>query len=136
MRILRSIVGLVVLMTLGLTLVAPDAQAVDAHLTARLHGSPRFAVVTAHSNYERTSTHRAVEVRMSGATRLAGWKVVVYVNFTRVGTMLVSFTGHAQRVWDTDNGQSVPIARVGDPVRIRSLRRAFIASGTYFRAGS
>jgi hypothetical protein len=35
MRILRSIVGLGVLMTLGLTLVAPDAQAVDAHLTAR-----------------------------------------------------------------------------------------------------
>lgn len=136
MRILRSIVGLVVLMTLGLTLVAPDAQAVDAHLAARLHGSPRFAVVTARSNYERTSTHRAVEVRMSGATRLAGWKVVVYVNFTRVGTMLVSFTGHAQRVWDTDNGQSVPIARVGDPVRIRSLRRAFIASGTYIRAVS
>jgi hypothetical protein len=50
MRILRSIVGLVVLMTLGLALVAPDAQAVDAHLAARLHGSPRFAVVTGHSD--------------------------------------------------------------------------------------
>ncbi|MDP9299344.1 MAG: hypothetical protein M3P43_00365 [Actinomycetota bacterium] len=92
--------------------------------------------MTGHSDYERTSTHRAVEVRMSGATRLAGRTVVVFVNFTRVGTMLVSFSGHAQRVWDTDNGQSVPIARVGDPVRIRSLKRAFIASGSYHRAVS
>lgn len=135
MRTHRLVLPLAVLLTLGLAFVAPEAQAVTTvHLAAQIHGSAAHPAARGISDYERDSTHRVVEVRMSHLGTLAGRRVVVFVGLKKVGLVLVSFTGHAQREWDTDHGQSVPLARAGTHVRIRTRAGALVAVGKYVRA--
>lgn len=123
----------------GLTLVMPavSASAVtgsDPEFNARLHASPAFPNARGHSEYERTSTHREVEVTVNNLPhRLHGHRVTVYVNLKRVGTMLVNSSGHASREWDTRRGQFVPWAGSGSPCRVRTASGTLIVSGRYVR---
>ena len=63
---------------------------------------------------------------------LAGKRLRVFVNATKVGTMRVSSTGRAHHDWDTDHGQSVPFASKGDLIKVRkgtarsSLRHIYL----------
>lgn len=114
--------------------VAPAASvAAEVDLHAVLSHSTAFPNATGHSDYERGSAGREVEVTVRHIAKLAGKRVTVYVNYKKVGTMLVNGYGVAHREWDTDRGQYVPYAAAGDPVRVRTASGTLIASGTYHR---
>jgi hypothetical protein len=138
MHPLRWPLGLAAAVT-ALTLVLPATGAAAATRTdpeffARLHGSTHFPNARGHSEYERTSTHREVEVTVNNLPgRLRGHRVTVYVNRKRVGTMRVNSGGHAEREWNTERGQFVPWAGSGSPVRVRTASNRLIVSGTYHR---
>jgi hypothetical protein len=123
----------------GITLVVPAAAAgaatgSDPEFNARLHGSSAFPNARGHSEYERTSTHREVEVTVNNLPgRLRGHRVTVYVNLKKVGTMLVNSSGHASREWNTERGQFVPWAGAGSPCRVRTASGTLIVSGRYVR---
>jgi hypothetical protein len=135
MRLIQWFLGLAVASAMGLTLIAPAAQAAtEVQLFARLHGSASFSRATGSSEYERTTRQRDVEVTVNNIARLAGKRVTVYVNLKKVGTILVSSTGRAHREWSTEHGQSVPFASAGNPVRVRTASGTLVASGTYHRA--
>jgi len=133
----RWLTGLAAATVTTLSLVVPTtgaAAATDPEFFARLHGSTHFPNARGHSEYERTSTHREVEVTVNNLPgRLRGHRVTVYVNRKRVGTMRVNSSGHAGREWNTGRGQFVPWAGSGSPVRVRTASNTLIVSGTYHR---
>jgi hypothetical protein len=69
-----------------------------------------------------------VKVTVNYMTRLAGQRVAVFLNGTRVGWMLVSRTGYAYHDW---NGWYVPFCMGGSGIVVRSSTGATIATGTY-----
>jgi hypothetical protein len=139
MHLVKWTAGLATAAMMGLTLVVPAVSAgaatgTDPEFNARLHGSTRFPHARGHSEYERTSTHREVEVTVNNLPgRLRGHRVTVYVNRHRVGTMRVNSAGHAGREWNTEHGQFVPWAGSGSPCRVRTASNRLIVSGTYVR---
>jgi hypothetical protein len=110
------------------------ARAMDRDFLARLHGSSAFPNTHGHSEYDRTATHREVEVAVNNApSRIRGHLVTVYVNRKKVGTMRVNRFGHAFRDWETSRGQFVPWAGAGSPCRVRTAKGKLVVSGTYVR---
>lgn len=139
MHLVKWSAGLASAAVLGMTLVVPAtsagaASASDPEFNARLHGSSAFPSTRGHSEYERTSTHREVEVTVNNAPgRLRGHSVTVFVNGRRVGTMRVNSAGHAEREWSTSRGQFVPWAGAGSPCRVRTASGTLVVSGRYVR---
>jgi hypothetical protein len=142
MHLVKWSAGLATAAVMSLTLVVPAVSAgaatgSDPEFVARLHGSSAFPNARGHSEYERTSTHRQVEVTVNNLPgRLHGHRVTVYVNRKRVGTMRVNSAGHAEREWSTEHGQFVPWAGAGSPCRVRTASGTLIVSGTYIRHSS
>ena len=136
---LRWFVGIAAASVTALTLVLPAAGAMaatssDPEFFATLHGSTAFPNTRGHSEYERTTRQREVEVTVNNApSRLRGHLVTVFVNLKRVGTMRVNSAGHAEREWKTTRGQFVPFAGSGSPVRVRTASGTLVVSGTYHR---
>lgn len=139
MYLVKWTAGLATAAVMGLTLVVPAVSAgaatgIDPEFNARLHGSTAFPNARGHSEYERSSTHREVEVSVNNLPgRLRGHRVTVYVNRKRVGTMRVNSAGHAGREWSTEHRQFVPWAGAGSPCRVRTASNRLIVSGTYVR---
>jgi hypothetical protein len=140
MHVIKWSAGLVTTAAMGLALGVPAVSAgaatasSDPEFNARLHGSSAFPNARGHSEYERNSTHREVEVTVNNLPgRLHGKRVTVYVNRKKVGTMRVNSSGHASREWDTDRGQSVPWAGENSPCRVRTASGTLIVSGRYHR---
>jgi hypothetical protein len=135
----RWLLGIAAASVTALTLVLPATGAAaatssDPEFNARLHGSTAFPNTRGHSEYERTTHQREVEVTVNNAPgRLRGHLVTVFVNRKRVGTMRVNSAGHAEREWNTVRGQFVPFAGSGDPVRVRTASGTLVVSGTYHR---
>ncbi len=132
--------GLATAAVMGLGLVAPAIPAgattarAAADFHAALHGSSAFPNARGHSEYERSSAKREVEVTVTHLPgRLHGKRVVVFVNGQKVGTMLVHHTGTASGDWSTERGQRVPLAGSGSPCRVRTGSMTLIVSGTYVR---
>jgi hypothetical protein len=140
MHLVRWSAGLATAAVMSLTLAVPAIPAgaataraeVDFH--AALHGSTAFPNARGHSEYDRSSTKREVEVTVNNLPgRLRGHRVTVYVNRQKVGTMLVNSSGSASREWSTERGQFVPFAGSGSPCRVRTASNTLIVSGTYVR---
>ncbi len=124
----------------ALALVVPAAGAsaatagADPEFYAAMHGSSAFPNARGHSEYERTSTKREVDVTLNNApSRIRRHNVVVFVNGRRVGTMWVNRFGHAEREWSTEHRQFVPWAGSGSPVRVRTTGGTLVISGYYHR---
>jgi hypothetical protein len=132
MRFLRGLVGVAVLATMSFT-VLPPAAAVEVDLHTRLQGGAAFPRATGHSEYDRSSTEREVEVTVANIGSLAGHNVNVFVSGHKVGSMRVSIAGVAHREWDTERGQSVPFASAGNYVKVRTTGGKLVASGRYVR---
>jgi hypothetical protein len=120
-----------VLVILAAGLASPAAApAAEADYFTYLTASSDFSGARGDSEYEREGTKREVEVTVSGISRLAGQRVGVYVDGRKVGTMRVSTRGRAHREWSTSHGRSVPSARAGSSLRVRTAGGTLIASGT------
>ncbi len=124
----------------GLAVLVPAVSASaaaggsDPDFFARLHGTTAFSSARGHSDYERTATHRDVEVTVNNLpARLRGRRVTVFISGKKVGTMLVNSVGHASREWQTEHGQFVPFAGTGSLCRVRTASGALIVSGRYVR---
>lgn len=134
MRPIPLICGLLTAAAVGAGGLAPAANAAtDVDLHAILSHSKAFPNATGHSDYERGGGQREVEVTVRHIAKLAGKRVSVYVNYKKVGTMLVNRYGVAHREWDTERGQYVPYASAGNPVRVRTASGTLVASGWYHR---
>jgi hypothetical protein len=134
MRVFRVLLPVAVSATMAVTGLAPAAQAsteLDFH--AGLNHSRAYPYAHGSSDYERHGTAREVEVTVHHLGRLAGKRVTVYVNYKRVGTMLVNRYGNAHREWKTAWGQYVPYATAGSPIRVRTASGTLVVSGWYHR---
>lgn len=101
------------------------------NLAAGLNGSSAFSAATGRSEYGCDSSGRDVEVTVTHVSRLSGQKVTVVVAGHTVGTMLTLSTGRAQREWDTERCQHVPVKSVGDTAKVRTAGGTLVASGRY-----
>jgi hypothetical protein len=133
MRISRSIIGFVTASSMAFALMAPAAIAAEVDLRTRLQGSAAFTKANGFSEYDRSPRDREIEVTVRDIGGLAGRNVVVFVHGTKVGAMRVSSAGVAHREWDTEHGQSVPVASAGDVVTVRTVGGTLVASGKYVR---
>ena len=134
MRVARLILGLTVGLTMALTGLAPASQAymgIGDELHAGLHHSRAYPYATGGSDYMSYGSTREVHVGVHHIARLAGHRVIVYVNYKKVGTMYVNRYGNAYREWRTSWGQYVPYCMSGGPVRIRTASGTLVASGWY-----
>jgi hypothetical protein len=131
MRMPRSIIGFVTASSMAFALMAPAAIAAEVDLRTRLQGSATFTKATGFSEYDRSSHDREIEVTVRNIGGLAGRNVVVFVHGMKVGAVRVSSAGVAHREWDTERGQSVPVASAGDVVSIRTVGGTLVASGKY-----
>jgi hypothetical protein len=138
-RPIRWITGSAAAAATALALIVPAAgatasvsAAADPEFYAAMHGSSAFPNARGHSEYERTSTQREVDVTLNNApNRIRRHNVVVFVNRKRVGTMWVNRFGHAEREWSTEHRQYVPWAGSGSPVRVRTTGGTLVISGYY-----
>ena len=97
------------------------------HLEAGLRGG--YPHAAGHADYQSGWRSRHLEVQVWNIRRLAGARLVVYVHGTRAGTMTVSRSGYAH----LDLARGVPACGAGQPVRVRTLKGALVASGTFMR---
>ena len=134
MRI-RSLIPVAVALITAFALATP-ATAAELDLKAHMNHGPRFAQVAGQSEYDRDAWGREVDVELRGIGRLAGHRITVFVSGERVGTMLVTASGHANHEWDTEHGEFVPRTAVGDYVRVRAANGNLIAWGKYVRSPS
>ena len=107
----------------------------DGHFqrSASLNGRKRFPHAQGQSRFERQDGNRDLNVSVSGAMRLAGHRVVVHVAGNRIGTLLVSSDGMAQRDWDSADGHALPRVSAGNKIRITTLKGTLVASGSFHR---
>lgn len=131
MRTTRLIVSVLSSAAFAAVVIPGPAAAAEIDLAARLHGSSSYSAAYGHSEYESDSNGREVEVTVNHISSLSGKRVTVLVGGHKVGTILVSSTGRAHREWDTDNGQSVPVASVGTTVKVRTANGTLVVSGKY-----
>lgn len=110
---------------------AGAATAAEVDLVTHLRGSTAYPNATGFSEYERDRYGRDVEVTVRHALSLTGKRLTVIVNHHRVGKMIVREGGYAHRTWDTDQGQTVPFASVGDPVRVRTPNGTLVVRDSY-----
>ena len=95
-------------------------------VTATLHGSRTFPQAAGNARFESRAGHRELTVNLSGAARLAGRTLVVFVHGTRAGTMTVTTAGRAHL-----HRHGAPACRAGQPVRIRTRAGTLVASGIF-----
>jgi hypothetical protein len=109
---------------------ASSTNASKTSLYAPLHGTTAYPTATGTSYYYGMGMMggRDVKVTVNHMTRLAGQRVSVYINGTRVGTMLVSSTGYAFHDW---NGSFVPYCMGGSGVFVRTSGGVQIVMGNY-----
>ena len=111
----------------------PDASSTNvssSNLYTSLHGSSGYPTAAGYSYYYGMGMMggRDVKVTVNHMTRLAGQRVSVYINGSRVGTMLVSSTGYAFHDW---NGSFVPYCMGGSGVFVRTSGGVQIVMGNY-----
>jgi hypothetical protein len=122
-------VPVVVILAGGIAVPAQAAK--ESDYFTYLKAAPHYAGARGDSEYEREGAKREVEVTVTGISRLAGRRVTVYINGRKVGTMRVASRGRAHRDWSTAHGQSVPSARAGSSVQVRTAGGTLIVSGRY-----
>jgi hypothetical protein len=118
------------LVALAVPVTAP-AHTGGLELSARLAGSAAYPNAAGRSTLERSSGKREIDVTVTHVARLAGQRLVVFVDGKRVGTLRVSAAGRAHRSWETNHGQFVPRASAGDRVTVRTTVGRLVVRGTY-----
>ena len=125
------LVAVPVAIALAVGMAAPVQAASEIDYFTHLMPASQYPGARGDSEYEREGNKREVEVTVTGIRQLAGRRVAVSINGRKVGTMLVSSTGRAHRDWSTSHGESVPSARAGSTVKVRTSGGTLIASGRY-----
>ena len=133
MRTMTRLAGLAVpaLLAAAIVAVPASAAATTSHLHAPLGGSGGYPAAAGYSDYYGSMGmmgNREAKVTVNHITQLAGQRVVVFLNGTRVGTMLVSATGHAYHDW---TGQWLPYCMGGSRVVVRTTGGKAVATGAY-----
>jgi hypothetical protein len=101
----------------------------EAHLFTRLNGHRGYRDASGSAEYDQDRDGRELEIHATQLQELAGRSVAVYIQRTRVGTMVVSSSGVAHRDWETDHGDRLPIAGVDDRVHILAGNGDVVLSG-------
>jgi hypothetical protein len=132
MRIMIRLVGLMAaaLFTGAVVAVPASGATTSTNLYTPLYGSTAYPTAAGYSYYSGMGMMggRDVKVTVNHITRLAGQRVTVFLNGTRVGTMLVSSTGSAYHDW---TGSSAPSCMSGSRVAVRTSSGTTIDTGTY-----
>ena len=96
-----------------------------------LRGSAAFPGANGKAVYKVDGGERELQIEVEDVRRLAGRRVNVFVNGTKLGSPLVNGLGEARLERNTDRGQAVPRIVDGSTVRVRTLAGTLIVSGTF-----
>lgn len=118
-------------------LLAAFAQAPAAHakggdaIRITLSGSAQYPNAKGTAKYKVDGGEREFQVEVENIATLAGTRVSVYVNGTRVGTAKVTTLGTARLSRNTDLGQVVPNIVPGSRIQVKSNTGVLIVSGRF-----
>lgn len=118
---------------IAMVVVAPAASASGGGVTRTiaLRGSISFPGATGKAVSKVKGSERELEIDVQHVRSLAGKRVNVNVNGSRLASPLVSSLGHFSVNRNTGTGQHVPAIKKGSTVRVRTLGGTLIASGTF-----
>jgi hypothetical protein len=118
---------------IAMVVVAPAASASGGGVTRTiaLRGSISFPGATGKAVSKVKGSERELEIDVQHVRSLAGKRVNVNVNGSRLASPLVSSLGHFSVNRNTGAGQHVPAIKKGSTVRVRTLGGTLIASGTF-----
>ena len=114
--------------------IAPAATAKSGGGTTRtiaLKGSVSFPGATGQAVSKVNGSERELEIDGQHMRALAGKRVNVNVNGSRLASPRVNSLGHFTVNRNTGAGQSVPRIAKGSTVRVRTLGGTLILSGTF-----
>jgi hypothetical protein len=109
----------------------PAAPAVEVHLFTYLQGHRYYRDASGAAEYDQDRDGRELEIHARSLQALAGQSLTVYVGATRVGTMVVSSSGTAERDWSTEHGDQVPAVAVDVRVHLRAENGDVVLSGRF-----
>jgi hypothetical protein len=110
---------------------AASAQGGGVTRTISLKGSISFPGATGKAVSKVNGSERELEIDVQHIKALAGKRVNVNVNGSRLATPLVNSLGHFTVNRNTGAGQHVPTIKKGSTVRVRTLGGTLIVSGTF-----
>jgi hypothetical protein len=134
MKQLRTLTGIGVVATAVTAVSAGTALASATELGAKLAHGKAFPTAKGYADYQR-GQYRELDVKVAGASSLAGQRVGIFLNGHRVGSMMVRSSGSAEFDVATEYGQKVPRVHLGDRIGVRS-HGVRVAAGTFHRIAS
>jgi hypothetical protein len=111
--------------------VAVPAQARGTTITAALHGAAGFPSATGSAKFKKDGANREFEAQVEHVRSLAGKRLTVFVQGTKVGTMMVGGLGRAHLNRSTELGQRVPQVSAGNRVNVRTAAGNLVATGKF-----
>jgi hypothetical protein len=96
-----------------------------------LTASAQFPNAKGKAVYKVDGSEREFQVEVENVKKLAGTRLGLFVNGTKIGGMLVNSLGEARFNRNTDLGQAVPLIKAGTTVQVRTAGGVLIASGKF-----
>ena len=134
MKHMRQLTGLGLAAAAVAAVTAGPAFASGTELGAKLAPSNAFPSAMGYADYQR-GQYRELDVKVAHLSGLAGQRVGIFLNGSRVGSMVVRSSGSAEFDVSTEYGQTVPRVHLGDRVAVRS-HGTRVARGAFHRVAS
>lgn len=130
MKLSSRMIGLIAVLA-AFAVAAPVAMAGGTETLISLKASNAYPNAKGKAKYKVDGSNRELEVEVEHIRSLAGKRVNVFVNGTKIGSPLVNRFGNANLNRDTQRGQSVPRIVRGSKVAVKTQGGTLIASGSF-----
>jgi hypothetical protein len=111
--------------------LATVAEAKGTVVRIALKGSAQFPSVKGAAKYKVDGAQREFQVEVENIKSLAGQRLRVLVNGTKVGTFVVNSLGAGRLNLNTTRGNTVPVIVTGSRIQIKTGTGALVASGRF-----
>ena len=108
--------------------VKETVKAAGTETRITLSPSAQYPTATGKAKYKVDGTQREFQVEVENVRRLAGQRLNVFVNGTKVGSFLVTSLGAGRLDL---RGSSAPIIRAGMPMSVRTAAGILVVSGRF-----
>lgn len=116
--------------SLALTSLAPVAQAAN-DIRISLKGSAQFPNAKGTAKYKDRGGEQEFQVEVENVKKLAGKKLSVFVNGSKVGTMRINQFGAGRIELNSDRGDNVPAISGGSKVQVKTGAGVLVVSGSF-----
>jgi hypothetical protein len=116
-----------------MTALAPAqiALANSADLKISLKGSAQFPNAKGSAKYRDRKGEREFQVEVENVKNLAGKKLNVFVNGSKVGSMKINQLGVGRLVLNSTSGATVPQITSGSKVQVKTGQGDLVVSGKF-----